>query len=135
MRIALLFFITIASISNSEAQILSTNRVEVPVERRAEAIYFYQNNWKAYREMALQSGLISSYRILEFEQTDPESLELLLVTEFADSLQFTQVEANFEPIIKTLRPNGPVLLNDIPPAEFRTVISSENLNVISDPQD
>lgn len=93
--------------------------VQVKDNHVAEAIYYYEQNWKLYREAALQKGFITGYRIV---QTQPDSLapfDLVLITEYADSIQYSQSEKNFEGIIRALRPNGPVLLNELKPAAFR----------------
>ncbi len=86
---------------------------------RAELLYYLEQNWKLYRDSALAKGYISGYRLLE---TTPDSLgdfDFILLTEFPDSAALHHVEANFQPMMKALRPSGPVLLNQIKAAEFR----------------
>lgn len=93
--------------------------VRVKEGRSAEALFFYQNNWKLYRDEALRQGFITGYRIVETKTDSLAGFNLVLITEYADSLQQTNSEKNFEGILKQLRPNGPVFLNELKPADFR----------------
>jgi ketosteroid isomerase-like protein len=86
---------------------------------RTELLYYLEQNWKLYRDSALARGYISGYRLLE---TTPDSLgdfDFIMLMEFPDSAAFQQVEANFQPLMKVLRPSGPVLLNSLKAADFR----------------
>ncbi len=107
--------------------------VEVPVARREEAIYYFESNWKLFREVAMEKGLIRSYRMMEVDHENSDHLELILTTEFSNDTQFEQVEENFEPIMKAERPNGPVLLNEIKPGEFRKIVSTRKGLVLLEP--
>jgi hypothetical protein len=93
--------------------------VRVKEARFAEALFFYENNWKLYRDEALRQGFITGYRVLQTKPDSAANFDLVLLTEYADSLQYNNSEKNFEGIIKHLRPNGPKLLNDMKPADFR----------------
>ena len=101
--------------------------VKIKNNKREEAFYFYNNNWKVYREIALKRGQISSYQIL-LTRPENSSYDIMLVTTYKDSIQQKNSEANFAEIIKAERPNGPKLLNDAKPADFRETVS----NVIAD---
>jgi thiol-disulfide isomerase/thioredoxin len=93
--------------------------VKIKDGKRAEAVYYYENNWKLYREAALKKGFIISYEIVEIEAAANSQFDLILITRYADKRQYEESEKNFEPILKELRPNGPALLNDLKPADFR----------------
>jgi hypothetical protein len=43
----------------------------------------------------------------------------MLITEYADSTQFKLNEGRFQEIIQATRPNGPKLLNELKPNDFR----------------
>ena len=98
-------------------------------EHKAEATYYFENNWKLFRDEAIKRGVITGYQF--YETDDDGQLEFVLITEFKDEEQFGNVEANFEPILKQLRPNGPVMLNDVKPAAFRETISTKKATVVA----
>ncbi|MEQ9593673.1 MAG: hypothetical protein RLN86_13800 [Cyclobacteriaceae bacterium] len=125
----IIILVAFISIFDAEAQqkksIFIIDRIQVPTEKREEAIYYYENNWKLYRDVALEKGAIHSYRFLEVESKSTAHFEFLLITEFSDSTQFDAVETNFEPIMRKVRPDGPVLLDEVQPSEFRKIISND----------
>jgi len=137
MRRIFYIVVTIVSSTMSMAQpshpIIIMDVVEVPVARREEAIYYFENNWKLFREVAMEKGLIRSYRMMEVDHENSDHLELILTTEFSNDTQFEQVEENFEPIMKAVRPNGPILLNEIKPGEFRKLVSTRKGLVLLEP--
>ena len=97
---------------------------------RAEMLYYLEQNWKLYRDAALDKGYISGYRLLE---TSPDSLgdfDFILLTEFPDSAVFHDREAHFQPLMKTLRPSGPKLLNDLKAADFRDLKISKDAKTV-----
>ena len=97
---------------------------------RTELLYYLEQNWKLYRDSALARGYISGYRLLE---TAPDSLgdfDFILLTEFPDSATFHQVEENFVPMMKAIRPSGPVTLNSIQAADFREIKISKDAKTV-----
>ena len=76
-----------------------------------EALYFFENNWKLYREDAIRQGIISSYKLL-VNKADSVSNNIILITEYPDSLSHRKSEENFRPILKKIHPNGPIYLNE-----------------------
>lgn len=84
-----------------------------------ETVFYYENNWKVYRDIALERGYIKSYKLLTTSADSSSSFDLILITEYSDSLQFKLREERFLEIIKENRPQGPILLNDLKPNEFR----------------
>ncbi|MEO6633009.1 MAG: hypothetical protein ABIN13_14845 [Mucilaginibacter sp.] len=102
--------------------------VKIKNNKREEALYFYHNNWKVYREIALKKGYISSYNML-LTRPGSSSYDIMLITTYKDSIQQKNSEANFAEIIKAERPNGPKLLNDIKPADFRETVSGVTVDV------
>lgn len=131
--IAIVIFFSTLSMAQSSHSIILMDIVEVPVARREEAIFYFENNWKLFREVAMEKGLIRSYRMMEVDHEISDHLELILTTEFSNDTQFEQVEENFEPIMKAVRPNGPILLNEIKPSEFRKLVSTRKALVLLEP--
>jgi hypothetical protein len=117
MRFFLLLAIVISGASQAQT-ITVMDFVKVKEGHKAEALFFYEQNWKLYRDSALKKGYIHSYR-LEQVISDTAAFDLVLITEFRDSQQYINSEANFREIIATVRPAGPLLLNKLQPAEFR----------------
>ena len=76
-----------------------------------EALYFFENNWKLYREDAIKQGIISSYKLL-VNKADSVNNNIILFTEYPDSLSYRKSEENFRPILKKIHPDGPIYLNE-----------------------
>ena len=93
--------------------------VKIKDGKRAEAIYYYENNWRLYREEALRRGLIHSYELIDAKSEANSDFDLILITRYLGPVQLRDSEKNFEPILKQMRPNGPILKNEIKPADFR----------------
>lgn len=83
-----------------------------------EVMYFYEQNWKAFREEALLQKHISGYRLIKTKPDDTGHFTLILITQFPDSTAFKRVEENFRPIMKKLSPKGPRMLNDVKREQF-----------------
>lgn len=93
--------------------------VKIKDGKKAEAMYFYENNWKLYRDIALKRNIIQSYQLVEVTPDSLNNFDLILITTYKDSAQYLKSEQNFAPILKEARPNGPALLNQLNPADFR----------------
>lgn len=92
--------------------------VQIKNGKRDEAFFFYQNNWKVYRDVALSKGQIKSFKLLVASDTLSQ-FDIMLITEYADSIQWSASEKNFQKIISEVSPNGPRLLNELTPNDFR----------------
>lgn len=110
---------TAAAFGQSSRAVSDIDFVKIKNGKKAEALYFYENNWKFYREIALQKGYIKSYKFFTAKPDSLANFDIVMVTEYADSIQFKKSEENFNKIIKETRPNGAKLLNDLKPADFR----------------
>ncbi|HEY1053983.1 MAG TPA: hypothetical protein VGE24_02580 [Emticicia sp.] len=86
-----------------------------------EAHYFFENNWKVFREEAIKQGIISSYYML-VNKADSVSNNIVLITEYPDSLTYRKSEENFRPILKKFRPDGPVFLNEKRRDDFMQIV-------------
>jgi len=101
-------------------RILSTvDFVKIKDGKRDEALYYYENNWRLYREEALRRGLIHSYELIDAKSPAGAEFDLILITRYRGAAQLRESEKNFEPILKQMRPNGPLLKNDLKPDDFR----------------
>lgn len=98
---------------------LTIDFVKIVEGRRAEAVYFYENNWKIYREEAIRRGVIDSFELVEASSEKAADFDLMLVTRYRGKDQHAASEKNFEPILKELRPSGPKLMSALKPEEFR----------------
>ena len=87
-----------------------------------QAEYFYENNWKLYREEAKKRNVIASFDMLPADPEAEGKFDLMLITRYRGKEQFDNSEKGFEPILKTLRPNGPALLDAVKPDEFRETV-------------
>jgi hypothetical protein len=104
--------------------------VRIKDSHTPEVLYFYENNWKLYRDIALQKGHIRSYQLVRTQPSPTTPCHLLLITEYSDSAQYAVHEERFNAIIKEVRPNGPKLLNNLKPAEFRENVSTINTETL-----
>ncbi|MDX2279785.1 MAG: hypothetical protein NW218_09365 [Saprospiraceae bacterium] len=115
---AFLTFAKIASGQDKDA-IATIDFVKIENGKFAEALFFYEHNWKVYRDVALERGYIKGYSVLSVNNDATSNYNLMLITEYEDSSQYNQNEKRFQQIIQTIRPDGPKLLNDLSPDEFR----------------
>ncbi len=93
--------------------------VKIKDGRRDEALYYYENNWKIYREEAKKRGVIESFELIEARSDKSSDFDLILITRYRGEENYKNSEKNFEPILKQLRPNGPVFKNTVKAEEFR----------------
>ncbi len=97
--------------------------VKVVGGNRDEARYYYENNWRVYREAAVKRGVIESFEYVETATKDA-AFDIILITRYANQEQYRNSEKAFEPILKELRPKGPLLKGTIPPEAFRKIVHS-----------
>ena len=108
--------------------------VKIKNNHTKEALYFYEQNWKHYRDIALKKKFIVSYRLVSAIPDTAADFDLILITEYADSLAYARSEENFAQIIKEARPNGPLLLNELKPADFRINLFYRTMETIFKPE-
>jgi hypothetical protein len=99
--------------------------VKIKDGKKAEAMYFYENNWKVYRDIALKKEYIRSYKMLITQPDSAANFDIMLITEFANEDQYKKSEPQFNLIIKENRPTGAKLLNELKPADFRISLYSK----------
>ena len=127
--ILICLFLVAALSSLGQSGIAVIDFVKIKEGRKKEALFFYENNWKVYRDIALKKNYISSYRL--FSAGDSAgSFDLMLITEYADSAQLGLSEHRFNDIIKAIRPEGPKLLNRLKPNDFRQNVYSRKNDIL-----
>ena len=67
----------------------------------------------------MERRYILSYEVVKVSPDSTADFDLMLITEYRDSVQLRNSEENFQKIIKEVRPNGPRLLNEVQPKDFR----------------
>ena len=107
----------------ASAEILVVDFVKVLNGNKAEALYYYENNWKKHRIEAARLGYISSYRLM-VRTSDGGETDILLVTGFASEAEYKKREENFQEVMAESRRDGPELMNDKTPGEFRAVVDN-----------
>jgi hypothetical protein len=117
--IVLLFFIIKTAAAQQSGPVVLMDFVKIKDGKKAEALYFYENNWKLYRDLAIKKKVIESYQLVEVRPDSLNNFDLILITTYRDSIQYSKSEENFRPILNEARPNGPALLNHLKPADFR----------------
>ena len=131
--VALLYVLfAMQHIANSQGngEIILMDFVKIKEGKKAEAMFFYENNWKIYREEAIRKKIIKSFQIVEAIPDSINNFDLILITVYKDSAQYLRSEENFRPILAAIRPNGPALLNDLKPEAFRQNLFARVLNTL-----
>ncbi len=63
LAVALFLVVNLAAAQDRSA-ITDIDFVKITDSHRQEALYYYENNWKIFRDIALKKGVIKSYKIL-----------------------------------------------------------------------
>jgi len=123
----LFFSLTLYAQTTNEVVVLEY--VEILNGHEEEAMFYYENNWKRLRDIAIRRGVISDYKIL-VDRSDTSHVQLRLLTEFPGPYAFEKGEERFGQIIEEVGSDGPILLNDITPDQFRKNVKTEVLEGI-----
>ena len=94
--------------------------VEVLNNNKAEALFYYQNNWEQLRIKAIEKDYIENYQLLETQPTENTAYSFILITTYKSKLQYYASEANFNKLIE--ESDGLKLMNEKKPGDFRKVI-------------
>jgi len=115
---ALLFLIAIhVSYAQESERISTVDFVQIVDGNREEAMFYYHNNWKVLRLVAMERKYITSFEIMETPYSEEAPFHLMLITTYKDKAQYEKREKHFQELIKE---KGKLnLLNDKKPAEFR----------------
>lgn len=114
--------VSVLAQADSSKTITSIDFVQVIDNQFEETEYYYRNNWKVLREMAVERGYIHSFQVLQGEATEEAPFHLLLITTYADKEQYDKREEHFRALIEE---RGKLkLLNELKPADFRKTLFS-----------
>lgn len=116
-RFAAVLFIAVCLASPARAEVVTVDLARVKPGKLEEALYYYRENWQAFREQALDRGYISGFELL-VDAREPGAETILLITRYADRHSYDAREENFAVVMP---PGGPALLNDLQPKEFVSV--------------
>ena len=107
-----------------EDRISTIDFVQVLNDNKEEVIYYYQNNWRVLREMAIKKGYIHSFQLLE-TPIDGEPFQFMLITTYKNEEQYDLREDHFAELIEE---RGALkLLNNKKPGEFRKILFSKEM--------
>lgn len=99
--------------------------IKIKNGKAAEAMFFYENNWKVFRDAAVERGFIKSYKLFTTSSDSLADFHIILFTEYKDSVQYNNQEKNFRPLLREFSPGGPKLLNALRPKDFATILFSK----------
>lgn len=117
MLFIVLLCICFISHGQQNDKISTIDFVQILDGNKEETVYYYQNNWKVLRDMAIKKEYIHSYQILEVPYSEEEPFHLMLITTYLNNQQYEQREKHFTELIK--EKGALKLMNDKDPGEFR----------------
>ncbi|MBC8755738.1 hypothetical protein H2O64_13765 [Kordia sp. YSTF-M3] len=116
--VIVLFLISIQfSFSQKSERISTVDFIQIVDNNREETLFYYEYNWKALRAIALKKNYIASFEIMETPYSAEAPFHLMLITTYANKVQYEQREKHFQELIKAK--GKLLLLNDKIPSEFR----------------
>ena len=107
--------------------------VKVKDNKQAEVLSFFQNYWRANREIALKAGYIESYQLLAMPPGEQGDFDILLITGYPDSTAYALREERFGKIIKELSAGRPNTTGGANPREMFEIKSSQKLRTVASP--
>jgi len=110
------------SLGQNNEKITTIETVEILNDNKEEAIYYFQNNWKALRVKAIEKGYIHSFQLLETQYNKETPFHVMLVTTYIGKSQYEARESHFSKLIK--ESGGLKLMNAKKPTEFRKSVFS-----------
>lgn len=115
-----ILFLFVVLISAQDTPYFAVEFIKVKEGKMLETKYYYESNWKLLRDKALENGDIISYSIVFADEIEGFDADLMLTTVFKDKKQYKAAEEVFQKLISLHLPSdGPVLLNELKPDEFR----------------
>lgn len=110
--------------AQERTRISSIDFVQVLNDNHEEALYYYQNNWRWLRELAVEKGYIAAYEFYQVERTKETPYDLILITVYRDKSQSDLREENFAELIEL---KGDLrLINEKQPKEFRKLLAGHD---------
>ena len=117
-----LFCTLVTIIKAQDAPITSMDFVQILNNHEAEAVYYFQNNWKVLRQQAIEKNYISDFKLLRTQRSEEAPFDIILMTTYPDQTRYDQREANFAELIEAK--GGLKLLNEKEPG------NSENPSLV-----
>ena len=113
-----LFVLCFSTFVFAQTEIITVfEAVKINNNKRAETLFYYENNWKQLRIKALKKGYIHSFELFEAKANEESDFDIVLITRYANKTQFDKSEKRFQKLIKQ---SGDLkLLNKLKPSEFR----------------
>ena len=96
--------------------------VKVLNGKRDEVRYYYENNWRLYRDAAFKRGMIDSFEYIDVTAPADGAFDIILITRYRGQEQYDEREKNFAELSKELSPKGPFLRGNSKPDAFRKVV-------------
>lgn len=126
----LLFSLTVSPLLAQE--ISTVDFMKTIDNNHEELIYYYENNWKIFRDIALERGFIESYELMTTEADSVADFDVILITKYRNQEEYDKAEERFQQIIKEVdeKRGGLQLLNEKKPNEFRTSVFNKNTTSI-----
>ncbi|MEM9338215.1 MAG: hypothetical protein AAGA66_05765 [Bacteroidota bacterium] len=106
--------------AQQDDRITTMDFVQILNGNKAEAVYYYQNNWKILREMAVEKAYIHSYQVMETPFSEDAPFHMILVTTYGNRKQYDLREGHFEELIN--EKGALELMNEKKPGEFRKTL-------------
>lgn len=110
------------SIPGFAQEISTMDFVKTVDENREELVFYYENNWKVLRDIALEKGYIESYELMTTLEDSDSGFDVILVTRYKNEDEYNKAEERFQGIIEEVQKKGGLkLLNNLKPGEFRSL--------------
>lgn len=117
-----LFGLCLLNAQDKTDDIYIIDYVKILNNNRAETLYYYENNWKYFREIAEEKSYIKSYALIDVSDRDAD-YDLILMTVFEDQAQYDEIEARFKAVMSK-RTGGPKMMNNKGKNEIRKIVSN-----------
>ncbi|HMU47670.1 MAG TPA: hypothetical protein PKC72_14970 [Chitinophagaceae bacterium] len=127
---ATLIILIFWGINSSAQRIKTVDFIKILNGKEKEALFFYENNWKAFREEALQKGYINSFEILKTRPDSSGDFDLVLLTEYPDSNAYKQIEDHFKEFNKNRKLSPEIQKNLEDRKNFSKYLFGKNAEVI-----
>ena len=115
--------ISSSTFGQGSGKISTMDFIQIQKGYKAEALFFYRNNWKELREEAENNGYIDSFLLLETRATEDAPFHIVLITTYSNNEQYQEREDNFAELMEGS--TGPKLLNNVSPKVFRKKLFSK----------
>ena len=127
LTLAIFIFSSYLAISQ---KISTFDIVKINAKYEKEAMYFYEQNWLAFRKEALKQKVISGYEMYRSPADTTHHFDLTLITIYKNEKAFKVSEEKFRLIMKAISPDGPKYLNEVRRDQFLKYIAGSEGKLI-----